>query len=113
MLGSKFPSVIATLEQCLDEATRLDYPVLIAELERLKAIAWMRMGDTSTIPKASTGESEDRLLTTKEAAIKLGLSKDYLYRHAQTFPFTVRIGARHLRFSFKGIERYISTRRGR
>ena len=54
----------------------------------------------------------DRLLTVTEAAGKLGKSKDALYRHANKFPFTVRDG-RQVRFSEKGIEKYIRQRTGR
>lgn len=54
----------------------------------------------------------DRLLTVEEAAQKLGLSKDYLYRHAKTLPFTVRLGSR-LRFSERGVERWVRSRQGR
>jgi excisionase family DNA binding protein len=50
--------------------------------------------------------SEDRLLTVDEAAARLGLSKDWLYRHATKVPFTRRVG-RQLRFSSQGLESYI------
>lgn len=54
----------------------------------------------------------DRLLTVAEAAQRLGLSKDHLYRHANAYPFVVRLGSR-LRFSERGFERYIRQRQGR
>lgn len=50
--------------------------------------------------------AKDRLLKTDEAAAKLGTTKDYLYRHADQFRFTVRMG-RALRFSEAGIDQYI------
>jgi excisionase family DNA binding protein len=56
--------------------------------------------------------AEDRLLTVEEAAQKLGLSRDWCYRQAKRLPFAVRIG-RQLRFSERGIERYIRQRQGR
>ncbi len=55
---------------------------------------------------------EDRLLDVHEAAERLGTSTDYLYRHSSKLPFTIRIGSR-LRFSARGIERFIRTRQGR
>jgi len=55
----------------------------------------------------------DRLLTAIEAAQKLGATEDWLYRHASTLPFVVRVGKKHLRFSEAGIERYIRQRTGR
>jgi predicted DNA-binding transcriptional regulator AlpA len=54
----------------------------------------------------------DRRLNVEDAATKLGVSKDYLYRHAESLPFTVRIG-RGLGFSEAGIERYLRQRSGR
>ena len=54
----------------------------------------------------------DRLLDVNEAARKLGKSKDYLYRHANDYPFTVRDG-RSLRFGDQGIEKFIRQRMAR
>jgi excisionase family DNA binding protein len=67
----------------------------------------------SSIAKAMPdGQQEDQLLDVDEAADRLGTSTDYLYRHSGKFPFTVRIGSR-LRFSARGIDRFIRTRQGR
>lgn len=60
-----------------------------------------------------TGMDGDRLLTAAETAQKLGATEDWLYRHATTLPFAVRVGKKHLRFSEVGIERYIRQRTGR
>lgn len=91
-------------------------PAFIGELEALKTRAWVRLMAGS--PAGGNGQPEapaagDRLLTVEEAAQQLGLSRDYLYRHAKTLPFTVRVGPRQLRFSLRGIERYIRQRAGR
>lgn len=59
------------------------------------------------------GVSSDRLLAAAEAAQKLGTTKDWLYRHANTLPFAMRVGKKQLRFSEIGIERYIHQRAGR
>ncbi|WHZ17399.1 MAG: hypothetical protein OJF52_004251 [Nitrospira sp.] len=58
-------------------------------------------------------EAEDRLLTIDEAAAALGMTKDYLYRHADSLPFTVRPAPKQLRFSKLGIQKYIRQRQGR
>jgi excisionase family DNA binding protein len=58
------------------------------------------------------GQTEDRLLDVDEAANRLGTSADYLYRHSGKLPFTVRIGSR-LRFSARGIDRFIRARQRR
>ena len=57
-------------------------------------------------------EAEDTLLTVEEAADRLGVSPDWLYRRTSQLPFVVRVG-RHVRFSAKGIDRYIRNRMGR
>ncbi len=67
-------------------------------------------------PASANGQgeapAEDRLLTVEETARKLGMSEDWCYRQAKRLPFAVRIG-RQLRFSERGIERYIRQRQGR
>jgi predicted DNA-binding transcriptional regulator AlpA len=58
-------------------------------------------------------EVEDRLLTIKEAATTLSLTTDWLYRNAKRFPFTVRLGNGHLRFSRNGVQDYLKKQRGK
>ena len=62
--------------------------------------------------QAENSTGGDRLLDVEETARKLGKSKDYLYRHAGDYPFTVRDG-HSLRFSEQGIEKFIRQRMGR
>jgi len=59
------------------------------------------------------GQGADCLLGAKEAAARLAVTADYLYRHADKLPFTVRLGPGQLRFSANGIARYIQARQGR
>jgi predicted DNA-binding transcriptional regulator AlpA len=73
--------------------------------------------DTLLLAHLLTGEQSqpdtdggDRLLTAAGAAGKLGATEDWLYRHANTLPFAVRVGKKHLRFSEAGIGRYIRQR---
>ncbi len=77
---------------------------------------------TALLAKALTPETanghleasaDGDLLTVGEAAQKLSVSKDWLYRRADTLPFTVRLGPAHLRFSERGIEKYIRQRQGK
>lgn len=56
-------------------------------------------------------DDTDRLLKIEEAAARLGTSPDWLYRNAGRFSFTVRLSPRQLRFSAKGIDRFITNRR--
>jgi predicted DNA-binding transcriptional regulator AlpA len=61
------------------------------------------------VPTTEKSQQEDRLLSIEEAAAILGKTKDWLYRHADSLPFTVREG-RLLRFSSNGIQKYIRAR---
>ena len=61
---------------------------------RLRAILWARLGRTNRPAPA-----EDRLLVIADAASRLGVSKDWLYRNSGRLPFTVRLAERALRYS--------------
>ena len=64
---------------------------------------------TTPSPIAGTAE-EERLLTVDDAAVKLGVTRDWLYRRAKSLPFTVRPSPGKVRFSLRGIEKYIRQR---
>jgi excisionase family DNA binding protein len=77
-----------------------ELPRLPGEIEEIRCTAMARL----TAPAQPSGA--DELLSVEEASRRLGVSKDYLYRHGSDFPFTRRIG-RKLLFSSLGIEKYI------
>ena len=83
-------------------------PALLGELEHLKASLWGQMVEAG----ARTGEPQDSLLAIEEAAEKLAVTHDWLYRHHDDLPFTRRLGPKQLRFSERGIQEYLR-RRGR
>jgi predicted DNA-binding transcriptional regulator AlpA len=78
-------------------------PELLGELEVVRATALLKM----TAPRPT--ELHDELLCVEKAAARLGVSRDYLYRHAAKFPFTRRLG-RKLLFSSLGIDKHIRQR---
>lgn len=85
-------------------------PAVIVQLGALQqrlAARWMSEQSATEL------DAGDTLLRVDEAAARLGTSKDWLYRHADQLPFTVRAGRRQLRFSSQGIDRYIRQRQGR
>ncbi len=84
-------------------------PQLLGEMERLRAVLWARLALRINRP----APTEDRLLNSADAASRLGISKDWLYRNATCLPFTVRVSEGLLRFSAKGIDHFITTRVGR
>lgn len=80
-------------------------------MERVKAELWARL--TAGAGRPTVPDPEDRLLTVEEAAEKLGVSTDWVYRRSKTLPFVVRPSVGVVRFSLHGIEKYIRQRQGR
>jgi hypothetical protein len=60
-------------------------------------------GGTTEAPASNDG---DQLLVIEEAAAKLRMTEDYLYRR-KDLPFRVNVGSGQVRFSLKGIEKFI------
>lgn len=56
-------------------------------------------------------DPEDRLLKIEDAASLLAVTTDWLYRHADTFTFTIRPGPGQVRFSHLGLQEYLRKRR--
>jgi predicted DNA-binding transcriptional regulator AlpA len=55
--------------------------------------------------------TEDRLLTADEAAQMLSVSPDWLYRNTKKLPFTRKLGPKMLRFDYKGLLKWVETRK--
>jgi hypothetical protein len=110
-------ATIPTLDELAkhpDRAAGLPAPVLqglLCQLTTVQAtlLGCLLLAGTPTL-KAEDVEP-DRLLDVGAAAQRLRTTKDWLYRHARELPFTVRNG-RQLRFSGRGIARYIREREG-
>ena len=98
-----------------DGLTRVELATLLEQLKGLegRVMARLLLGATEGIRARQEDTERDCLLTAKEAAERLALTVDYLYRHAEKLPFTVRPGAGQVRFSARGIERYIQALQGR
>ena len=109
--SKKFQPLSDQLDHVLTQSLSTDCPELIAIGERFTAQVRLNMMQHSMPPTPQHSRStDDRLLTVNEASGKLGVTKDFLYRNAGHFPFTVRLGTRQLRFSLHGMDRYIRQR---
>ncbi len=87
--------------------------MLLAQMASLQTVLLSRLFvGMSSDPRREEG-GEDRLLLVNEAASMLGMTRDYLYRHAGQFSFTVRPAPKQLRFSKLGIQKYIRNRQGK
>jgi len=67
-----------------------------------------------TRPANRQGDADgDTLLDVTEAARRLSVSRDWLYRHGKRLPFAIQVRHKHLRFSVRGIDRWLKARQGR
>lgn len=98
-MRSELQTVLDSLQKMRPE----QLPGLLGELEVIRATALLR------ISAPAVPDRHDELLTIESAVTRLGVSKDYLYRHADEFPFTRHMG-RKLVFSSLGIDEYIRKR---
>jgi excisionase family DNA binding protein len=99
--------MIEDLKPALELARNLpseELPRFLGALRECEATALARL--TSPVPVDTT----DELLTIEQAAQRLNVSTNYLYRHHARFGFSRRIG-RALRFSAAGLQKYIAARR--
>ena len=87
---------------------------LIVRLSALLAALGARAGDLATDARwrDQPAAPPDKNISVEEAAGRLGVSKDWLYKNASKLPFAVRIG-RRLLFSNRGLERWNHQRQGR
>ena len=79
-------------------------PALLAELAGLQARLLLRFNAGGARTRK---QDPERLLTVEEAAELLCTNKDWLYRHHDEFPFTVHLSEQQLRFSARGIAKFI------
>jgi len=92
------------------ELTPADLALTLSQLAALHLALAARLREVfAPVPACAAG---DRLLTVDEIAQRLSMSSHAVYRRASGFPFTVHVG-RYLRFSERGLEEYLESRRGR
>lgn len=92
--------------------TLAEIPALLAQLAGVQSVLLARLVVEGPQNGSAGLANGDRNLSVTEAAGKLGVKPGYLYRHAGSLPFTVRIG-RRLLFSAEGLERWNRRRQGR
>jgi len=100
------PAMRHELESALALAQTLspaELPAFLGELEHVRIVALTRISSPAVEARP------DQLVEVPEAADRLGVSTDYLYRHSKRFPFTRRMG-RKLLFSSNGLDLYLRKR---
>ena len=99
-------------ERSLPDPTEVPEERIIPMMAHLAAIQTALTARLLARSRRNEYDSDDRLLTAKEAATKLQTSKDWIYRNCSDLPFVVRIG-KSLRFSELGIDLWIRERSGK
>lgn len=113
MSGNDKHGLQIDFSELIEDPTRIasvpvaQIPAFLMQLSALQTAMATRL---ITTQQPST--EADTLLTVDEAAERLGVSADWLYRRTQTLPFVVRVG-RHVRYSAHGIDKYIRSHVGR
>lgn len=110
--GTLEPTNLAILLEGPAGLTKIDTTQIPALMTQLSAMQISLAAALVKSQEESRNNPDDTVLSVSEAAERLGVSKDWLYRRTKTLPFVVRIG-RHVKFSLKGIDRYIRSRIGR
>ncbi len=87
-------------------------PGILAQLAATQGVLAAQLVQAAFTQNDTFRAGGARLLTVEDAAQKLGVGRDWLYRRAANLPFTVRVG-RALRFSEEGLDRWIRSRNGR
>jgi excisionase family DNA binding protein len=105
-IGTIMRDELQAVLNCAKELPAPELPRLLGELEEVRCTALARLSAPALV------QSPDELLTVEQAAERLGMSKDYLYRNHSRLPFVRRMG-RTLRFSSSGITDYIGSRKSR
>jgi predicted DNA-binding transcriptional regulator AlpA len=88
---------------------------LLAELEmvRLRLLARLFGVLAASRDARESPHVRDRLLTAPDTAAVLRVTTRWLYRHHKSLPFTRRLSGRALRFSERGLHRWLELQRQR
>jgi len=112
-VDAEFDDALRIVQARADEVPQAYLPVALAKLTTVAASVAARLAiATAPMPERDGPPPGDRLLTVEQAAEKLAVNVGWLYRHADRLRFTVRVSPRRLRFSERGIDKYIAQRCG-
>jgi predicted DNA-binding transcriptional regulator AlpA len=94
--------------EAVDDIPAEHLPAVMIYFTALQGRAAARLA--TVLPAGSNGDAPAALLDVRQAAERLGVSEDWLYRNAPKLPFTRRVGRRALRFDAPGLARWVATR---
>ena len=91
-----------------------EIPRVLEALGDIQRLLGHRLREHLTTPAAApepvAQPAEDELLSAAELAQLLHVEIRWVYRHAAEWSFTRRLGRRTLRFSRRGLQRWMSAR---
>ena len=71
-------------------------------------VGWVR--EQLAAERTPAGRRDEELLTAPEAAGRLGVSVDWLYRRTRSLPFARKLSRKVVRYSVRGLEEYLARR---
>ena len=80
---------------------------LLSRIASIQPVLWA----VAYSGKVENEPAGDRLLKVGEVADRLNCDPDWVYRNTDKLPFTRRLSSKQLRFSEKGLEKYIKNLR--
>lgn len=104
---------------CVDDLDREELVELLQRVEGLRVQLWSCLhsppdpspADPPPVPEEKPFQNGDRLLKAGDVAEVLNVDTRYVYDHADDWPFTRRISKQKLRFSERGLYRWLESRR--
>jgi predicted DNA-binding transcriptional regulator AlpA len=87
---------------------------LLAGLAALQGAVAARLADGAMAGETNGNGANtvaDEMLTAEQAARRTGLSRRSLYARAAELPFAIRVGRRAVRFSARGVDRWLAKRK--
>lgn len=105
------PALVADLERRRADAKRIKARAPVADVLGDVLTALRALPAAPKAPVVPVPEDAIRtLLTTHEAAERLAVTVRWLYRHADSLPFTRRLSRGALRFDASGLRRWVASR---
>jgi predicted DNA-binding transcriptional regulator AlpA len=101
--------LITSLEQVIAQTEPSACPLLLGELERLRAILWGRMLHTESAPAPQSDNG--RYLTVQEVVTRFGVTDRWLYRHKRQMPHS-QPSRKVLLFPESAIQKWFAGRKG-
>src|SRR5438093_9112196 len=87
-------------------------PAMLIQLAATQSLLAAKLIETAGSRNVANTAESDQLLDVEQAAEKLGVTPDWLYRRSKRLPFAVRLG-RALKFSQNGLDRWIRSKAGK